>query len=65
MLIRVAYPELMSRSTAVAHGLVEAGVPVNQSGEEKIISLLCPTGLDFLLTWIAGMRLGYGVVFVA
>ena len=30
-----------------------------------IVSLLCPTGLDFLLAWIALMRMGLGVVFVA
>lgn len=65
MLICSAYRQLISRSTSVAHELVKAGIPINESGEEKIVSLLCPTGLDFLLTWIAGMRLGYGVVFVA
>ncbi len=32
---------------------------------QKIVSLLCPTGLDFLVSWIAFMRMGYGVVFVA
>lgn len=63
--MEVAFPELISRASAVAHKLIKAGVPTNESGEEKIVSLLCPTGLDFLLTWIAGMRLGYGVVFVA
>jgi hypothetical protein len=30
-----------------------------------IVCLLCPTGLDFLIAWIALMRIGYGVVLIA
>lgn len=29
------------------------------------MSLLCPTGPTFLITWLALMRMGYAVVLVA
>jgi len=31
----------------------------------KIISILFPTGLEFLVIWITLMRMGYGVVLIA
>lgn len=65
VLMGAAYVELLDRSTAVAARLIDSGIPFNDTQEEKIVSLLCPTGLDFLLAWIALMRMGYGVVFVA
>lgn len=34
-------------------------------GQLPIISILAPTGPDFLVAWIACIGLGYGVVFIA
>ncbi|KAJ9108879.1 hypothetical protein QFC21_000199 [Naganishia friedmannii] len=33
--------------------------------EQPVVSLLAPTGLDFLVAWVACMGLGYGVAFIA
>lgn len=33
--------------------------------EQPVVSLLAPTGLDFLIAWVACMGLGYGVTFIA
>ncbi|WVR04200.1 hypothetical protein IAU60_001200 [Kwoniella sp. DSM 27419] len=60
---RLSYPELLRLSAQAAAQLNQAGVkPTTQN---DIISLLCPTGLDFLVAWMALMRMGYGVVFIA
>jgi acyl-CoA synthetase (AMP-forming)/AMP-acid ligase II len=42
---------------------MEQGVDIVQ--EDATIAMLCPTGLEFLVTWITLMRMGYGVVLVA
>jgi hypothetical protein len=34
-------------------------------GERLIVSLLAPTGPEFLVAWIACIGLGHGVVFIA
>ena len=57
-----AYVELLSLATAMEDMLRRSGIPRAQEG---VVSLLCPTGLDFLVSWIALMRMGYGVVFTA
>lgn len=57
--------ELIELSTQVACDLVQKGVPCRSKESNRIIAMLCPTGLDFLITWIALMRMGYGVVLVA
>nr|XP_019010654.1 uncharacterized protein I206_03956 [Kwoniella pini CBS 10737]OCF49435.1 hypothetical protein I206_03956 [Kwoniella pini CBS 10737] len=59
-----SFPELLDLSSRLVGGLVSEGV--NESKDNAgIVSLLCPTGLDFLLGWIALMRMGYGVVLIA
>ncbi|KAL7419511.1 hypothetical protein Q5752_005422 [Cryptotrichosporon argae] len=62
---RFSFVELLHRSDALACSLLERGVPQVESASGRLVSLLCPTGLDFLIVWIALMRLGYGVVFIA
>ena len=52
-------------SEKIILGLLGAGIKPNESGDDRAISLLCPTGLDFLLAWLGLMRMGYGVVFIA
>ncbi|WVW83561.1 hypothetical protein I302_105582 [Kwoniella bestiolae CBS 10118] len=61
---RYSFPELLDLSTRLASGLIDRGVLINHD-DTRIVSLLCPTGLDFLLAWIALMRMGYGVVLIA
>nr|XP_018263413.1 uncharacterized protein I303_04907 [Kwoniella dejecticola CBS 10117]OBR85571.1 hypothetical protein I303_04907 [Kwoniella dejecticola CBS 10117] len=61
---RYSFPELLDLSSRLANGLASNGVGDNKP-DARIVSLLCPTGLDFLLAWIALMRLGYGVVLIA
>nr|XP_019007008.1 uncharacterized protein I203_00603 [Kwoniella mangroviensis CBS 8507]OCF70469.1 hypothetical protein I203_00603 [Kwoniella mangroviensis CBS 8507] len=61
---RYSFPQLLDLSNKLGYQLAQRGVPINQN-DTKIISLLCPTGLDFLISWIALMRLGYGVVLIA
>ncbi|WWC89627.1 uncharacterized protein L201_004552 [Kwoniella dendrophila CBS 6074] len=61
---RFSFPDLLGLSARLASGLMNGGVSRKKDGEH-IISLLCPTGLDFLVAWIALMRLGYGVVLIA
>ncbi|WWC93869.1 hypothetical protein V866_000705 [Kwoniella sp. B9012] len=61
---RYSFPQLLDLSYRLGYQLAQRGVPINQD-DTKIISLLCPTGLDFLISWIALMRLGYGVVLIA
>jgi hypothetical protein len=57
-----AFIELLSLAALMEKLLAKSGVPRSQEG---VVSLLCPTGLDFLVGWIALMRMGYGVVFTA
>jgi acyl-CoA synthetase (AMP-forming)/AMP-acid ligase II len=59
----IAYPKLLALSEGVASKLIKGGIPIQEDG--GVVSMLCPTGLDFLVGWIALMRMGYGVVFVA
>ncbi|KAK8849366.1 hypothetical protein IAR55_004698 [Kwoniella newhampshirensis] len=61
---RYSFTELLTLSNEVTVGLKESGIKAGQGGN-NIVSLLCPTGLDFLLAWIALMRMGCGVVFIA
>jgi hypothetical protein len=51
-------------SDAMAAVLVEAGVEVNRD-TAKMVSILFPTGIEFLIIWITLMRMGYGVVLIA
>jgi acyl-CoA synthetase (AMP-forming)/AMP-acid ligase II len=55
---------LIELSDIAAHNLVEQGVHLSRDAG-GIVCMLLPTGLDFLITWIALMRMGYGVVLVA
>ena len=48
----------------MAAGLVDLGVEANRDAT-RMMSILFPTGLDFLIIWITLMRMGYGVVLVA
>ncbi len=59
----IAYPELLTLAQCMSARLDISPAP--QDGEQHIISLLCPTGPDFLVAWLALMGLGYGVVLVA
>lgn len=59
----IAFLDLIALSNCQVESLIEAGVA--EDGQGKTVSLLCPTGLDFLIAWLALIRLGYGVVFVA
>lgn len=52
----------MSLAAAMEKLLVQSGIP---KGHEGVVSMLCPTGIDFLVAWIALMQMGYGVVFTA
>ncbi|WWD02658.1 hypothetical protein V865_000698 [Kwoniella europaea PYCC6329] len=61
---RYSFPQLLDLSCRLGYQLAQRGVPISQD-DTKIISLLCPTGLDFLISCIALMRLGYGVVLIA
>ena len=51
-------------SDAMARVLEKLGVETNKDAV-KMISILFPTGLEFLVIWITLMRMGYGVVLVA
>ncbi|ORX40318.1 hypothetical protein BD324DRAFT_655201 [Kockovaella imperatae] len=48
----------------LADGLTTA-LEMKPVSDNPTIGLLCPSNLDFLVAWIALMRLGYGVLFVA
>lgn len=60
-----AFGDLLSLSDVLIRGLIDVGVPINEKDEDSVVSLLCPTGLDFLLAWIGLLRMGHGVVFIA
>ncbi|WVF66748.1 hypothetical protein IAT40_001490 [Kwoniella sp. CBS 6097] len=62
--LRLSFRELLSLSGKLIGQLEKNGLR-GPTGERNVVSLLCPTGLDFLLAWIALMRMGYGVVFIA
>jgi len=51
-------------SDAMARVLEKLGVETNKDAA-KMISILFPTGLEFLVIWITLMRMGYGVVLIA
>jgi hypothetical protein len=51
-------------SDAMAAELKKLGVGINRDAV-KTISILFPTGLEFLVIWITLMRMGYGVVLIA
>lgn len=51
-------------SDSMAAGLVGLGIEVNRDAT-RMMSILFPTGLDFLIIWITLMRMGHGVVLVA
>ena len=51
-------------SDAMAAELEKLGVETNRDAV-KMVSILFPTGLEFLVIWITLMRMGYGVVLVA
>lgn len=57
-----AYNDLLSLAAVMEVLLHKSGI---QRCQEGVVSLLCPTGLDFLVAWIALMQMGYGVVFTA
>jgi acyl-CoA synthetase (AMP-forming)/AMP-acid ligase II len=59
-----AYRDILALSDSMAGALVRQGVKINRD-QIKIISILFPTGLDFLVIWVSLMRMGYGVVLVA
>ncbi|WWD19982.1 hypothetical protein CI109_104455 [Kwoniella shandongensis] len=61
---RYSFTELLTLSNGIIAGLLQAGIAPAQH-DKNVVSLLCPTGLDFLLGWIALMRMGYGVMFIA
>jgi len=48
----------------MAAELEKLGVETNRDAV-KMVSILFPTGLEFLVIWITLMRMGYGVVLVA
>lgn len=53
-------------SNATAAVLFELGLEVNSDADKtRMVSILFPTGLDFLVIWITLMRMGYGVVLIA
>jgi hypothetical protein len=56
--------QLLKMSDAMAAVLEKLGVEMNRDAV-KMISILFPTGLDFLVIWITLMRMGYGVVLIA
>jgi acyl-CoA synthetase (AMP-forming)/AMP-acid ligase II len=60
----IAFTQLLALSEVVASNLLDCGIPILH-GETGVVSLICPTGLEFLLAWLALMRMGYGVVFIA
>jgi len=51
-------------SDAMASELKKLGVEMNREAV-KMVSILFPTGLEFLIIWITLMRMGYGVVLIA
>lgn len=59
-----AFKQILEMSNLMASALVKLGVEVNRD-TTKMISILFPTGLDFLIIWITLMRMGYGVVLIA
>ncbi|WRT66055.1 uncharacterized protein IL334_003007 [Kwoniella shivajii] len=59
-----SFDELLNHSGTLARGFVQWGVSFHED-DTRIVSLLCPTGIEFLISWIALMRMGYGVVFIA
>jgi acyl-CoA synthetase (AMP-forming)/AMP-acid ligase II len=64
----LAYKQLIQLSQSFAQALLPQLGPLEKherGGENQIVSLLCPTGIDFLVAWIGCMGLGLGVVFVA
>lgn len=65
----VAYKQLSQLSQSFAESIrseLQLDRHSSKSPEDnQIVSLLGPTGLDFLVAWIACMGLGLGVVFVA
>ncbi|WVQ94361.1 hypothetical protein IAU59_001440 [Kwoniella sp. CBS 9459] len=62
--LRLSFRELLSLTGKLVTQLEENGLRA-PSDVRDVVSLLCPTGLDFLLAWIGLMRMGYGVVFTA
>ena len=69
-----AYLRLLQLSDGFIAGLESSGIPLisnvssaapSSIGHGNLVALLCPTGLEFLLAWIALMRTGCGVLFVA
>ncbi|OCF34514.1 hypothetical protein I316_03555 [Kwoniella heveanensis BCC8398] len=62
--LRLSFRELLALSGKLVPQLNKDGLEPPTDGK-NVVSLLCPTGLDFLLAWIGLMRMGYGVVFIA
>lgn len=59
-----AFKQILEMSNSMASTLVKLGVEVHRD-TTKMVSILFPTGLDFLIIWITLMRMGYGVVLIA
>ena len=63
----VAFRQLLALATALERDLIAAGLE-NRAGHDEpqqTVSMLCPTGLHCLVSWLALMRMGYAVVLVA
>lgn len=57
--------ELSIQASQIVSKCMGHGRKPSNDGGEQIVALLCPSNMDFLLTWLGLMRLGYTVMFLA
>ncbi|KAJ9101904.1 putative NRPS-like protein biosynthetic cluster, partial [Naganishia cerealis] len=62
---RLSFKDILALSDSFSRELIKLGMKEYADGRQPIVSLLAPTGLDFLVAWVACMGLGYGVAFIA
>lgn len=65
LLMVIAFRDLAHLAQRMAETLKPQFESVPPIAKQRIVSLLCPTNIDFLVAWIACMGLEIGVVFIA
>ncbi|KAI9170877.1 Adenylate-forming reductase [Paramyrothecium foliicola] len=61
----VSFRELRHLSISAASHLLSHVAPATEDASESYIALLCRSSMDFVMTWLGLMRLGYAVLLMA
>jgi acyl-CoA synthetase (AMP-forming)/AMP-acid ligase II len=61
----ITFKELRDLSVSAAKQLLRFVEPAADDGSESVIALLCVSSMDFVLTWLGLMHLGYATLLLA